>query len=175
MAATGVLPLSAAYIKWRSGHFDLEDVVTLQLNGLAILSLSVPSSVLFRCVNLTSLSLRKNELRSLDGIEALPLLTHLDLTDNKISTLHPLSFLTALSELHLANNSIADLKQLDHLKPLSELRSLSLGPGRGNAIATGDRHFIAVPEMLPQVLVLDGQSVRVAKVCEQVVLGGRFE
>lgn len=150
-------------IKSRSGQFDLEDVLVLKLNGAGLTSISASPSALLRCSNLTHLELRKNELKTLDGIEALPNLEKLDVSDNKIANLSPLGFLMKLVELNVASNAITDLKQLEHLKGLAELRSLTVGPGRGNTIISGDRHVPFVVEQLPQVLTLDGQSTAVVK------------
>lgn len=163
-ASVGTHALSVAGLRWRTGQFDVEDVLTVKANGCNISSLSAPPSAIFRCVNITTLELRRNEIRSLDGIEVLASMRRLDLTDNKIAVLSPLSMLMKLEELFLAQNNISDIKQLDHLKDLSELRTLSLGPGRGNIIAAGDRHFPIVVDVLPQVRILDGQSTAIIKV-----------
>jgi len=160
-----MLPLSAPYLKRASSQFDLEDVTHLRLAGLGITSLSVASSELFRCTSLVTLSLRKNEIRALDGIDALPSLESLDLTDNRVSALAPLAGCASLRELLLANNCITDMKELSHLTGLQLLRTLALGPGRGNTITSGDRHVAPAVEMLPRLLVLDGQLVQVWKVC----------
>lgn len=62
--ALPALPLTAQYIKYKSGQFDLEDVTSLKLNSLGIASLSVSAPVLFRCTSLVSLELRKNDVRA---------------------------------------------------------------------------------------------------------------
>lgn len=160
---SGPNALSLAGLRWRTGQFDVEDMLVVKANGCSLSSLSAPPSALLRCLNITTLELRRNEIRTLDGIEVLSALRRLDLTDNKVATLAPLSMLTKLEEVFLAQNAISDVKQLDHLKDLADLRTLSLGPGRGNVIAAGDRHFPIVLDVLPQVRILDGQSTAVIK------------
>ena len=57
---------------------------------------------------LTKLSAKNKNIRSLKGIESLTALTKLELPSNQISDLTPLSSLTALNELYLRPNHLSD-------------------------------------------------------------------
>jgi Leucine-rich repeat (LRR) protein len=181
--------ISAPALKKRAGFFELEDIRHLDLSSLGVSSISIPPAALLQCVNLTVLSLRRNDVRAcpwvsclqqdrfkleyaasvlqvktIDGMEALAALEWLDLGDNKVANIAAISKLMKLEHLNLTNNAITDVKQLEHLRELASLRVLALGPGRSNSITVGDRHVQFVLEVVPALQILDGQFVAVIKV-----------
>ena len=70
---------------------------------------------------LTTLSLKENNIRDLTPLAQLTQLTELDLSDNNISDLTPLVQLTQLTELDLSGNNINNLTALAQLTQLTEL------------------------------------------------------
>ncbi|MEG4323412.1 MULTISPECIES: CHAT domain-containing protein [unclassified Microcoleus] len=90
--------------------------------------------------NLTELSLKSNQIVSLEPLVNLTNLRIIQLNDNQVVNLEPLANLTNLTHLYLIRNQIVDLKQLSRLtnlqtlnlsgnkttdlQPLSELRNL---------------------------------------------------
>ena len=74
--------------------------------------------------NLTSLSLRYNDITDISSLSALTNLTSLNLEDNDITDLSPLAGLTNLTWLNLWDNRIWDISALEDL---TNLESLFLG------------------------------------------------
>jgi internalin A len=80
-----------------------------------------------------SLDLSKNQVRDLQGIEALGMLQYLDLSGNQVEDLAPLSGLTRLKTLYLSNNNVRNLAPIGALGNLWTLyidgnRVQDLGP-----------------------------------------------
>lgn len=69
---------------------------------------SIPEAV-FNMKNLTSITIKANNIKTIDGLEALVAVTSLDVSENQIATLPDLSAMVGLEELDISENSIVDL------------------------------------------------------------------
>ena len=69
----------------------------------------------------TKLSLDRNQMTDVKGLEKLTKLKGLDLSDNKLTDVKGLEKLTQLTLLGLGNNKLTDVKDLENLKQLESL------------------------------------------------------
>lgn len=69
-----------------------------------------------------SLSLRRNSIKNLEGIQKLTRVTDIDLAFNSISNITPLSSMTQLNKLNLNQNKLSDLAPLKNLINLTMLQ-----------------------------------------------------
>src|SRR4030095_8579524 len=79
----------------------------LVLSGLALTE--IPSE-LSKLTQLTSLSLRNNQITEIKGLEQLTQLTDLNLRNNRIAEMKGLENLIKLTRLNLNNNRLIEIK-----------------------------------------------------------------
>ena len=96
---------------------DLEEITNINAYDKGITSLEGIQYL----TNLTSLSLRWNQIQDLGPLSSLKNIKSLNLDGNRISDISPLGSLSNLSELDLSSNTINDLEALSGLVNLERL------------------------------------------------------
>ena len=113
-----------------------------------------------QCVNVDSLSLRGNCITSLSGIHALAgKLRSLDVSLNRLCDLGDIGLLTELRELHLENNKIESFDTFRSLQPLTRLEKLYAASNPAVSRTEKSRYRARIRSILPNLRVLDGESV----------------
>ncbi|KAK1940112.1 Geranylgeranyl transferase type-2 subunit alpha [Phytophthora citrophthora] len=153
------MELTADIIKRRSGHYDVSLVALLDVSRMKIHRLAQ----LEACLNLLELNVTHNELRSLDGLPALPLLRCLKLSNNQLTSLDSLPRLPLLEELTLANNRIRSIDFLELSTKLPSLRVLDFNenPLDSSAGARASKAF-------PGLFILNGEALTLARMLEDI-------
>ena len=164
--------LTSAQIKERSSAFDLSSVLRLDLSAMELGALASMEEV----VNLEELSVFGNQLTTLEGLARCLKLRRLDAAHNALRSAAPLEDLRELEMLELQGNRIAAVADLGALARLPQLRTLRLqddvgsgadgGVGGGawsNPVCGTPSYFEDVCKLLPQLAVLDGESIELKK------------
>ncbi|NXJ65586.1 LRC23 protein, partial [Rostratula benghalensis] len=133
-------------------HGQLFSLQTLELRGNTLEStagLSLPK--------LKNLYLAQNAIRSLEGLEGLGQLTTLHLRDNKLKTLDGFcSSMKCLQYLNLRNNGISSLQEVGKLQVLPMLQTLVLVD---NPCCDEPNYRLEVLVLLPHLQRLDKEFV----------------
>lgn len=149
-------------IKRISGQYDLEIVQRLDIECAALQRFEelppMPS--------LVELSLRKNDLDDISGIESLSNLKRLDLSENKVKDVRYLRVMEGLEYLDLSNNRVDDIDHLlESIAPLQQLYSLSVMNCFAKSV--GDVNYEdlyrRILNLLPNLSILDGTLAAVTK------------
>jgi dynein light chain 1, axonemal len=115
----------------------------------------LPSSM--KCLEV--LSLGRNVIKRISGLEDLPNLLELWISYNQIATLDGLASLSKLKVLHISNNKIKDFNELRKLQSMASLENVTLV---GNPIYDGFTKKSVRGQVLkyyPSCKVLDGELV----------------
>ena len=162
------MEITDVLIKSKSGEYDLEMVRRLTISSMKLARIGG----LDGCFRLVELSLSRNQIVEIEGLDNLPLLERLDLSWNEIRRARNLAHLQALAFLDLRGNRVADVDDaLDGLGGCAALRHLHLKgaePGSANPCTDDARYAAAVGEMLPQLAVLDGERLELARLAKEL-------
>ncbi|XP_015905235.2 dynein axonemal light chain 1-like [Parasteatoda tepidariorum] len=134
--------------------------------------LSLSTNMVDKLTNLNGLtklkilSVGRNNLKSLNGIEAVAeTLEELWASYNSIDKLKPLASLKKLKVLYMSNNNVKDINEFKHMAELPEIEDFVLkGCPIESALAENYRSKVA--EALPQLKKLDGTSLIAAETLE---------
>ncbi|KAG7377356.1 hypothetical protein PHYPSEUDO_011768 [Phytophthora pseudosyringae] len=153
------MELAADLIKRRSGHYDVSLVALLDVSGMKIRRLTQLES----CVNLLELNLAHNELRSLEGLPALPLLRCLHLSNNQLTSLDSLPCLPLLEELTVANNQI---RSIDFIELSTKLPSLRVLDFTGNPLDSSTS--AKASKACPDLFILNGEALTLTRLLAEI-------
>ena len=115
------------------------------------------------CTSLLHLSLSRNSITTIVGLEVLENLTRLDLSFNQITRIgNSLNENLALEHLDLRANKITDINELMNLSGLENLEALHLRDETGknnNPICNDENYHPLIQKNLKQISILDGGHI----------------
>lgn len=154
MAKNSVDRITRGFLRQKSGDFDIESIIILDLNGYGIKELGH----IEECNNLEFLNLSNNNITNLIPLACLVHLTYLNLSGNNIACLEGLQILENLETLNLAGNLIGSLDTLYSISGLSKLKHLMFqdpNNERTNPICRKQNYKSKILSMFPKLQSLD--------------------
>lgn len=154
MAKNSVDRITRGFLRQKSGDFDIESIIILDLNGYGIKELGH----IEECNNLEFLNLSNNNITNLIPLACLVHLTYLNLSSNNIACLEGLQILENLETLNLAGNLIDSLDTLYSISGLSKLKHLMFqdpNNERTNPICRKQNYKSKIFSMFPKLHSLD--------------------
>ena len=140
---------------------------------------------------LKTLTLRRNKLRSLNGVRGASTLKHLDVSENALTKINELRGLTALTHLDISGNGLLTLGSMDELPllgtllmgdncvsslngllPLQKLTYLRRLAVKGNTLTQAYKARLHILYLLPSLTLLDDAEVRIEDKVEAANLHG---
>ncbi len=155
------MELTEKIAKERSKEFDIQCIQFLNLNKCNLLDVGLLS----KCTQLVELSIANNSIKNISSLKGLNHLRVFDGSNNNIQNISPLTSCISLQRVWLHGNDINDIGCLN--QKLLKLRHLTLTSKiESNPICSkysADELMKKLSSMLPNLLVLDGNTVPFAK------------
>lgn len=154
MSKKSVERITRGFLREKSGDFDVESIIILDLNGFGIKELGY----IEECNNLEFLNLSNNKINNLIPLACLVQLTYLNLSNNLIASLEGLQILENLETLDLSGNFISSHDTLYSISGLSKLKHLLFQDPNNeqtNPICRNHNYKSQILNMFPKLHSLD--------------------